>query len=309
MQRESIGNLCVGRWRSILVSLGVAENFLENKHGPCPICGGKDRYRWDNRNDRGSWYCSHCGSGDGFKLLMKLNGWAFPQTAREVERVLGMSSVDERHEFADGDKRQAIRRAWREATPVIHGDKVWQYLAQRCGIKTVPKSLRYHPNLYYDKDHAYPAMLSLVTMPDGTPTNIHRTWLDGMGGKAPVEKPKKVMAGPIKTAAVRLSPVAARLGIAEGIETALAASALFDIPVWAAISAEGMQQWEPPEGIETVVIFGDNDENYTGQNAAYALARKLAMGGVAVESVAIPAKVGTDWADVAAEEFGHVVQE
>lgn len=302
MQRESIGDLCVGRWRSILLSLGVAENFLENKHGPCPICGGKDRYRWDNKGGRGSWFCSHCGSGDGFKLILKLNDWTFPKAAREVERVLGISSVDEKHEFPDASKRQAIRRAWKEATPVIHGDKVWEYLVNRSGIKSVPKSLRLHPNLYYDKEHSFPAMLALVTMPDGTPTNLHRTWLDGKGGKAPVEDAKKVMGGPIKTGAVRLSPVAPRLGIAEGIETALAAASMFKLPVWAAISANGMQQWEAPAGVEKVLIFGDNDLNYTGQDAAYSLAKKLSMRGIDIEDVLIPGKAGTDWADVSAED-------
>lgn len=301
MQRESIGDLCVGRWRSILLSLGVAENFLENKHGPCPLCGGKDRYRWDNKAGRGSWFCSHCGSGDGFKLLLKLNDWTFPKAAREVERVLGLSSADEKHEFNDESKRQAIRRVWKEASPIIQGDKVWEYLVNRAGITSIPKSLRFHPNLFYDKQHSFPAMVALVTMPDGTPTNLHRTWLDGKGGKAPIEDNKKVMAGPIKTASIRLAPVGRHLGLAEGIETALAAASFSKLPVWACISANGMQQWEAPEGVEEVTIFADNDENYTGQNAAYALARRLAMGGMKVE-VAVPAKVGTDWADVAAEE-------
>jgi putative DNA primase/helicase len=274
------------------------------------LCGGKDRFRFDNKKGRGTWFCSRCGSGDGFNLLMKLNSWAFTQSAREIERVLGMSRQDApRNDFSDEEKRQALRRTYKESKPVQVGDTVWEYLVKRAGIKFMPDGLRFHPRLRYDADHAFPAMLAMVTMPDGTASTMHRTWLDGKGGKAPVEDAKKVMGGQIKSGCVRLSPVAARIGIAEGIETALAASSLFGLPVWSAISANGMQQWEPPAGVETVVIFGDNDENYTGQNAAYALARKLAMGRVAVESVAIPAKVGTDWADVAAEEFGHVVQE
>ena len=39
------------------------------------------------------------------------------------------------------------------------------------------------------------------------------------------------------------------LGIAEGIETALAAQAIFGIPTWAALSADGMRQWQWPQGI------------------------------------------------------------
>ena len=37
-----------GRWREILSALGIDESYLRTKPGPCPICGGKDRFRWDN---------------------------------------------------------------------------------------------------------------------------------------------------------------------------------------------------------------------------------------------------------------------
>jgi putative DNA primase/helicase len=125
---------------------------------------------------------------------------------------------------------------------------------------------------------------------------MHRTWLDGKGGKAPVDEAKKVMSGTIKTGAIRLAPMAECLGLAEGIETALRASVLFNVPVWAAISAGGMRDWEAPEGLRQLIVFGDNDENFTGQMAAYALANRLALKGIKTE-VRIPAKVGTDWAD------------
>lgn len=304
MQRERIGDLCVGRWESILTSSGVSADFLSNKHGPCPICtAGKDRFRFDNKGGRGTWYCSQCGAGDGFALLQKINGWAFPQAAREVERVLGMSRQDApHHEFTDERKRQILRQAWKESKVVELGDPVWKYLVGRVGIKTLPQSLRFHPALRYDATRSFPAMLGIVTMPDGSPSTMHRTWLDGNGGKAPVDEAKKVMAGPIKTGAIRLAPVSLRLGIAEGIETALGASSLFDLPVWAAISANGMQQWEPPKEVTEVVIFADNDTNYTGQDAAYALAKRLSLAGKSVQ-VQIPARPGSDWADVAKEEL------
>jgi putative DNA primase/helicase len=297
MQRERIGDLCVGRWESILTSLGVSVEFLSKKHGPCPMCKGRDRYRFDNKDGRGSWFCSKCGAGDGFSLLRKLNGWSFAEAAREVERVLGLSKQDApRQEFTDEQKKQALRRVYSESRPVAHGDVVWTYLNRRTGIVNVPNSIRTHPSLRYEAGRSFAAMLALVTMPDGTPSTMHRTWLDGKGGKAPVDEPKKVMAGTIKTGAIRLAPMAECLGLAEGIETALRASVLFGMPVWAAISAGGMRDWEAPEGLRHLIVFGDNDENFTGQTAAYSLANRLSLKGIKTE-VRIPAKVGTDWAD------------
>lgn len=297
MQRERIGDLCVGRWESILTSLGVAPEFLSKKHGPCPLCGGKDRWRFDNKDGRGTWFCSNDGAGDGFALLQKMNGWTFSQAAREVERVLGVSKQDApRQEFTDEQKRAALKRVWTESRPVMHGDPVWTYLNHRTGIEAVPSSLRFHPKLRYDANHSFPAMLAVVTMPDGSASTMHRTWLDGKGGKAPVDDPKKVMAGTIKGGAIRLAPMAECLGLAEGIETALRASVLFGVPTWAAISAGGMRDWDAPAGVTEVVIFGDNDANFTGQNAAFALAHRLSMRGIKTD-VRIPAKAGTDWAD------------
>lgn len=297
MQRERIGDLCVDRWESILISLGVASEFLSKKHGPCPMCKGTDRYRFDNKDGRGSWFCSKCGAGDGFSLLRKLNGWSFAEAAREVERVLGISKQDApRQEFTDEQKQQNLRRVYSQSRAVEHGDVVWTYLNRRTGIADVPNTIRLHPSLRYDAGQAYPAMLALVAMPDGKPSTMHRTWLDGQGGKAPVDEPKKVMAGTIKTGAIRLAPMAECLGLAEGIETALRASVLFAMPVWAAISAGGMRDWEAPEGLKHLIVFGDNDENFTGQTAAYSLANRLSLKGIKTE-VRIPEKTGTDWAD------------
>ena len=59
------------RWPEILPRLGVDTRFLTNNHGPCPICGGKDRYRFDNKDGSGSYYCHQCGPGSGVILLRK----------------------------------------------------------------------------------------------------------------------------------------------------------------------------------------------------------------------------------------------
>src|SRR5579864_4184849 len=72
--------------------------------------------------------------------------------------------------------------------------------------------------------------------------------------------------------AVRLAPAGPVLGVAEGIETALAAQLLFGFPVWACLSAGQLTTFEPTIGTQRLVVCGDNDADGTGQRAAYTLA-------------------------------------
>ena len=89
MRYDGVKSLARGQWRGILLSFGFPEAGLQARHGPCPFCGGKDRYRWDNKDGNGSYFCSQCGPGSGIDLLMKFKGWDYRTAAREVEQLLG----------------------------------------------------------------------------------------------------------------------------------------------------------------------------------------------------------------------------
>src|SRR5215207_6479393 len=76
-----------GRWKEILPQvLGVSVRVLDGKHGPCPHCGGKDRWRFDNKNGEGTSICSQCGACDGVGLVMKVRGLDFASAAIEIEK-------------------------------------------------------------------------------------------------------------------------------------------------------------------------------------------------------------------------------
>ncbi len=82
-----------GRWREILTALGIEARHLVNKHGPCPGCGGADRFRFDDKDGRGSFVCGQGGdtlTGDGFALLSHVHGWDKADTLRQVAQCLGM---------------------------------------------------------------------------------------------------------------------------------------------------------------------------------------------------------------------------
>lgn len=147
------------------------------------------------------------------------------------------------------------------------------------------------PDLMFNADLAdfetrrgWPGMVARVRNGAGLPTGgLHRTYLlDDGSGKAPVGKK---MLGPVAGGSVRLWPVSedGHLGIAEGIETALAAHAIFAIPTWAALSADGLRKWEWPSDTRRVTIFADAGD--AGKQAAAALADRLDKAGVAITIV------------------------
>src|ERR1700757_1705274 len=77
------------RWPEILPQLGIETRFLTNKHGPCPICGGKDRFRFDDKDGSGSYFCNQCGPGNGLTLICKKNGWDFKTACAEIDKIIG----------------------------------------------------------------------------------------------------------------------------------------------------------------------------------------------------------------------------
>lgn len=296
-----------GRWRSILPALGVSSDFLRGKHGPCPLCReGKDRFRFDDKGGNGSWICSHCGAGDGTKLVMLVNGWEFKQAAIEIEKLIGQAPVQAaRPAMSDDDVRGAKNALWRNSEPVTLATTAGRYLRSRTGLTTFSPCLRAVARLRYAGERSlfFPALVAMVTASNGTPATLHRTYLGKDGGKAPVEDPRRLMPGHVqKGSAVRLAEHAERLGIAEGIETAISATVLFGIPCWAAINSTLLSSWIPPEGVTEVTIFGDNDANYAGQAAAYTLAHRIARTDRMVK-VELPPSIGTDWNDVWSEQI------
>ena len=232
---------------------------------------------------------------------MGITGLSFKDAAREIERLAGVvQPVTGKPDRSDEDKLAALRRVWRESKPIQRGDEAERYLLGR-GLRLydLPEAVRVHPGLRYQDDGetvgTYAAMLATVTAPDGRAVSLHRTYLQD-GHKAPVASPKKLAQGlALSGAAIRLTAVSRVLGIAEGIETSLAASELFGVPAWSCISAQGIESFEPPEGVREVIIFADNDENFAGQAAAYRAAHRLKLKGFAVE-VCIPQEPG-DWLD------------
>lgn len=292
-----------GRWKEILPQLGIETRFLQNKHMSCPLCGGKDRFRFDDRYGDGWYHCNQCGAGPGIILVRKLHGWDHPTACQEVDRIIGTDRCTEpvpAKQVDDPDrKRRAVEKVINGA-----GDEqiVERYLLGR-GLAARSSVLLGHRTVWHSAaKRFFPAVIAPITGPDGILQSVQRIFV----GEAVPDDARKTIMPPvdtIKAAAVRLFDVEHELGIAEGVETALAAHEIFRRPVWAALTAGNLEAFEPPATVRHIYIYGDNDTSFTGQTAAYALAKRLVRTGISID-VEIPDRPDTDWLDWLLEHKG-----
>lgn len=102
-----VRDAALGRWKEMIFpAFAITVPVHKNKHGPCPICGGTDRFRCDDKQGKGTWICNQCGAGDGFELIVKARGYSHSEVLKEVGAILGLS--------ADSKVTDADRQKWRE---------------------------------------------------------------------------------------------------------------------------------------------------------------------------------------------------
>src|SRR5258708_37916571 len=132
-----------GRWHGILPAIGISEKFLKRKNGPCPMCGGKDRWRFTDIDGKGTWYCNNCHGGNGIALVMKFTGLPFREAAVRIERLLGEAAAEPiRAERSEASKRAALNALWQSGGPIPPHDPVARCLpAPRARTHTQPQRL------------------------------------------------------------------------------------------------------------------------------------------------------------------------
>lgn len=288
-----------GRWRDILASLGVPTGALRKKAQACPMCGGTDRFVFDDRHGNGDYFCRQCGAGDGFGLLQKLHGWDFMQALREVERVIGDVKPNKKPMTRVLMDTEVITKLWQTGKPIMAGDPVDAYLCGRgISLPSWPKAIRFADRWKHSPSQKYlPCMFAMFRSANGEIGTIHRTYL------APVIPRRMFLPAKIPVGgAIQLFAPAETMGVAEGIETALSAALLFKMPVWATTSERLLRDWQPPPGARNITIFADNDANYVGHAAAYHCANRLALRKGYRVRVMAPDGEGNDWNDVLKEQ-------
>lgn len=307
-------------WLVVLAQV-IDQRYLQNRHGPCPACGGKDRFRFDNKNGHGDFFCNGCGAGDGFQLVMKVAGLSFADARKRVMDLAGLRD-DEHDQSAPREQAPPhgtasvlpfppppqppapfsdfARSLWFSTKPL--GGIALDYLRAR-GVVIPPKGsdLRWHPSLHHPvDDFVGPALVALIRNAiTGKPQSLHRTWINSDGTKRGAP-PRLFLKGHQKAGGVVMlwpsETVTHGLGVAEGIETALAAAHIMQ-PTWALIDAGNMAQFPVLPGIEALTIFADNDA--AGLHGAEAAAARWRAEDREVR-VLTPRTEGRDIADLAA---------
>lgn len=192
-----------------------------------------------------------------------------------------------------GDRlRAAAVRLWSEARP-IQGSPAEAYLRSR-GLASDSPQLRFHPRTPVGarpQTLFRPALIAAVRNGEGL-LAVQRTLLEPEGPSG--LRTLKLGLGRFGDGAVRLGGSARRLGLAEGVESALSASALHGLPCWATLGSERFASVSLPPEVEELLLFLDHDE---GGRRAEVLAR-AAFAQVPSVRAFYPPRPGEDWNDV-----------
>lgn len=303
MTIQSVSNVAAaaqGKWPVILqmLRIDVPEN---GRHGPCPKCAGKDRFRLDDLDGRGTWYCSQCGHGDGLDLITLMAGCDVKKAAQEVARVLNEPDM----------QALPVRPARKEAsekTPEWWAN-LFSHTEQGESVYLCTKGLTGYASSLTRRvmkagGMAFPAgsLMLPITDADGQTTGAQIISPDKQKSLLPGSK----AAGRFVSTGKQQDNPPERIIITEGYATALSASLLTDGWCVAALSKTNMKnvatalrlKW--PEA--QIILAGDNDFADGKPNEGRECAVKAALavkGWVTIP----PGRFKADWDDYR-REFG-----
>ncbi|MEH0833622.1 AAA family ATPase [Pectobacterium cacticida] len=278
------------RWPAVLSALNIRVPD-HHRHGPCPICGGKDRFRFDDLEGRGTWFCNQCRAGDGLDLVAKVHRCSLTEAAKLVASV--------------GDRQATLpaREKAQSSSPDI-SEKV-SALLSRCACGESP----------YLQAKGYQRSEHILT--EGAPVHI----ADAVFGQGSLVLTLRDSKGDV-TGAQLISPAGDKrllpgsrlkgcfialpagddhpdIAVTEGYATALAVQSLTGVSTYAALSANNLLhvaralREEYPHA--RLILAGDND-NGAGENTGRKQAEYAArqVNGFAVWP---PGDIAADWDD------------
>ncbi|HHY2534754.1 TPA: primase-helicase zinc-binding domain-containing protein [Klebsiella variicola] len=287
---DTVKQAC-GHWPRILPALGM--KVIKNRHQACPVCGGADRFRFDDKEGRGTWFCNQCGAGDGLKLVEKVFGISASEAAGKVNAVTGnlppvapeMVATAEAGTEADRKAAAALAVRLLEKTRPATGNAYLTrkgFAGRECLTLTTP---------HKTGGVAYRAGDVVVPLYDGTGALVNLQFINAEGLK------RTLKGGQVKGACHLIDgqkQAGKRLWIAEGYATALTVHHLTGETVMVALSSVNLLSLASLARSKhpacQIILAADRDLNGDGQTKAAAAA--AACEGV----VALPPVFG-DWND------------
>ncbi len=260
-----------GQWREILTANGIKLPDPKRRSG-CPICmAGKDRFRFDDMEGRGTWVCNQCGedgkcgAGDGLSLYKKATGQSMSEAIRSLARYLGLSGPMSAADYAriEKQRQEAAKAAEEQRQKEARRREAAAALAQQmereavgCMAEQVPYLARKGlsgfgvevlARTYHHEDdgnqYSYKAGDLLVVMfnIDGVTTSA-----EIIDNKI-IDNKRTLSGGQKKGSAAYIEPLddslpedAEYIGVVEGYATGLSVRALTGWPVFCGMSKTGL---------------------------------------------------------------------
>ncbi|GAB2938927.1 primase-helicase zinc-binding domain-containing protein [Hafnia psychrotolerans] len=286
-----------GRWPQLLPLLGI-DVAINGHHSPCPLCGGKDRFRFDNLAGRGTWVCNQCGAGDGLTLVEKALAVNTKDAAGKVAAILSneqtvLSPVE--HPVNTQEKEAARSKAIERAKELIRSackQTGNAYLTTKAWSDKDVLTLQGEGLRIAGINYASGDLLIPLTDLSGNVLNVQLINAEGI---------KRMLAGgQVKGACHHFAGKEnAVIWLTEGYATGLTVHELTGETVYVALSANNFpylaQLLHDKYPDAMLLMAADNDENGTGQRKAEEAA-SLTAG-----KIALPFITG-DWNDVFMQE-------
>jgi hypothetical protein len=271
--------------------------------GPCPVCGGRDRFSINTKKQL--WHCRGCAKGgDVVDLVQHLDGVGFKSAVATLGGDETRPIRPAPKATAPQDDAANTARAlalWNEASEV-NGTLAEEYLRRRhLALPEDDHALRFFSPCPF-ADTTYPAMVALFRdVLIDEPKAIHRIAL-APGGILIAKR----MLGRVGGCAVKLdadADVEHGLAVGEGIETMIAARMRGLRPAWALGSAGTLKTFPVLNGVECLSIIVDHDlpdrnGRQAGQEAAAECSQRWTAAGREVRRI-VPRRQGADMADLA----------
>lgn len=302
---SDVAAAATGHWPDLLAAVGI-DTPRGGKHGPCPTCGGKDRFRLDNKGGRGTWICNQCGAGDGLTLVGLVTGKPIKEAAELIAPLVGLSAggldtaererIHQQQQSRSGQMRQQVElrrhKAARRAAAIMQDSEQAHapYLARKslgvclCVVNRI---------LIREASENFPPASLIVPLYNEAAelVNVQLIRDDGT---------KRYLAGGQKAEAYHRIDGGELVAVTEGYATGLSVNLATGATVYCAMDsgnllnvAEITRRQHPTAEI---IICGDHDLNEAGQRNE-STQRQTEGAALAVGAVVALPPVQGDWND------------